>query len=266
LGDLEIVVHQPDRGEAGVLRLAGDRGQPGRDVAAPARPREARQLQSKGEGHRILLLSSGRGGCVDELGRDEDDVVVFRRDHRVEAFGRDACQYRADAAQLGGERRRRDGIGALAIAPPNVAFGNVEDGGDDRNSTSSRDLDVAAAPRSLQRRRVDHGRQPPPETVVDDEIEHFECCRAGPLVLLACANHCPQSVRGDHLLGSERARRPCRLAAPCRSDDHYEAGVGEPGHPCHAAPTAREATGGRGDVGHVAADVVASTTGVTSHS
>ena len=43
------------------------------------------------ERHRILLLPAGGGWCVDELGRDEDDVVIRCRDDGVEALGGDVA-------------------------------------------------------------------------------------------------------------------------------------------------------------------------------
>ena len=142
LGDLQVVVHHPDRGEPGLFCLAGDRGQLLGDAGAPTRPRESRKLQSERERHRILLLPVGSDWCIDELGWDEDDVVLRCGDDCVEPLSGDVSQRRAEVAQLGSQRRRRDAVGALAVAPPHLTLRDVEDRGDDGDSVSARCLDV----------------------------------------------------------------------------------------------------------------------------
>ena len=129
--------------------------------------------------------------------------MVVRRDDGVEAFGRDRGEGRRQAAQLGGEHGRGHGVGTLAIAPAHLAVGHVEHRGDDRDGAPSRHVEVGAAATRLERGGVDHRGQPPAQAVIDDEIEHLERRRPGALVAFAGADHRPQAVRGDDLVGAE---------------------------------------------------------------
>jgi hypothetical protein len=176
-------------------------------------------------------LSGRRQRRVDELRGHDDDVVVMGGDDGIEPLVRNRRHCGREAAQLGGHDARRHGIGPLTVAPPDLAVGYLEYGGDDRDTVMPRHVEVGPPTIRLQRGRVDHRGEAPAQSVIDDEIEHLECRFGGALVPLAGADHRPQAVRGDDLVGCEAAGRPRRLAAPGWTDEHHEDGLRKPDHP-----------------------------------
>ena len=229
LGDLHVVVHHPDRVEAGLLGRCGDVGEPLAELGRTARPRETGQLQSEGQRHRVLLLTVGGMRCGDELRWHEDDPVVADRHHRIEALALDRRAGGSEAAQLRGDDRCGDAVSTLAVAAAHLSLGQVEHRRDDRNTPTASRVDIDLAARRLERGRVDDRRQPPSQPVVDDEVEHLEGGSPGALVALARADHRPQSIGRDHLLRTEPPRRPRRFAAAGRTDEQRRGTVREGG-------------------------------------
>jgi hypothetical protein len=226
------VVHDPERVEADLLGLLGDGGQPGPDLVGPAGPGEAGHLEGEGQRHGVLLLAAGgrRGG--DEVGWDEGDGP--RGEDTGEALVGDGLAGRGERLHLGGDDGRRHRVGALPVAPPDLALGDVEHHGHDGDAGPRRPLDVALAAGRLEPGGVDDGGEAAPETVVDHQVQHLEGGRAGPLVALTGADHGPEPVRRHHLVRGEPLLRPRRLAAPRRPDEHHQARIGQPDRLGHA--------------------------------
>ena len=139
-------------------------------------------------------MAAGRRWRIDELGRDDDDVVIVRRDDGIETFGRDGGERSRQGAELGGQHGRRHGVGTLTVTPAHLAVGHGEHRGDDGDAARPRHVEIGAAPACFERGGVDHRCQPPAQAVVDDEIEDLERCRPGALVAFAGADHRPQAV------------------------------------------------------------------------
>ena len=157
-----------------------------------------------------------------------------RGDDGGEALVGDGLPCGGERPELGGDDGRRDRIGSLPVAAADLALGDVEH---DRHHGDARlpgPLHVALPAGRLQPGRVDDGGEPAAQAVVDDEVEDLEGGGAGPLVALAGADHGPEPVRRDDLVGGEPLGRPRRLPAAGRAHEHDQARVGQPDRLAHA--------------------------------
>ena len=179
-------------------------------------------------------MAAGGNGRADELGRDDDDVVILCRDDDVEAF-------RGDVRQGRGELRSWEVITAggtgswRSVASPNLALGYVEDGGDDGDAAPLRRFEIDVPAGGLQGRRVDHRRQAAPRRWSTTRSSTSNAAVPA-LVSLAGSDQRPQAIRRHDLVGPERRAAHVDLPHPAgpTSTTRQGSGAGSPRSCCAA--------------------------------
>ncbi len=192
LRDLDEVVHHPQGREARLLGRRRHLGEPRPDVGGAAFPREARQLETELQAHRVGILAAGVGIRVQELLRNDLDRT--RRQHGVEPLAGKLPAHPPPGAQLPVEHLDGHRPRPVAVALPAHLGGSVEADGVTRQAVGASEFQVAEPALVVEAERVDDGEQAPGDPARHDQVEHVESVPTRSLVVLGFADGGPQPV------------------------------------------------------------------------
>ena len=223
-------------GEAGLVRGQRHRPQPGGRLLAP---REARELEHHGA---APATSAGRrsartAGAGASATTGESGVTTC--DHVPALVGELDVADLAEPLELAGERRGRDDVRAVRVAPSRLLGRGVDHDGDRREPGGAGRLEPGPATAAVEAQGVDDGGQAAREAAGDDALEEVEGLVGGLEVVLTAADDGAELVGGDDLVAAVVRGGEMRLARPRGSDEDHECGIGQG---LHGQEVCQEAT------------------------